>query len=306
MDLDGIEVFVEVVGAGSFVKAAERLRMPPATVSAKIARMEQRLGVTLIQRTTRRLNVTPAGEAYYAHCARAVAEMQEAQLRLKESLAEPQGQLRLTAPVDLSHTVLPPLVERFLELYPKVSIDLVITNRRVDLLAEGIDIAIRAGVLADSSLISRTLFIARLSLWASQDYIDRHGMPKTPNDLAKHSFVAFSSQAAMQARLRAGRRSLAMPSKSRIVCDDLESVRIYVARGNGIGLLPDVAGTQASLVPVLPEFKSASGAVSLVYPAQKFVAPAVRAFIGVAADKKLAPWPNRSERCERSRRSGQD
>jgi len=286
MELDGIDVFVEVVEARSFAKAAQRLRMPPATVSAKIARLEQRLGVTLIRRTTRTLHVTPAGETYYAYCARAVAEMREAQQQLTVGAAEPQGKLRITAPLNLAQTVLPPIVERFLSKCPKVSIELMITNKTLDLLAEGIDLAIRAGQLQDSTLTARTFFQTRLCLWASKDYVARYGAPAKPEDLAQHAIVGFSSKMRLP-DLHSGRRSLPLPA-GRIVCDDMECIRTYVLRGNGIGLMQETSGEQDQLVRVLPEFATSPGPVSLVYPAQKFVPPAVRAFITVATEGATA------------------
>jgi len=282
MEIDGIEVFVEVVEAQSFAKAAQRLRMPPATVSAKIARLERRLGVTLIQRTTRRLRVTGAGETYYGYCARAVAEMREAQQQLSNTIVEPAGRLRITAPVGLSQTVLPPLVERLLRLHPKVSVTIIATNKYLDLLAEGIDIAIRGGELKDSRLVARTFFAGRFGLWASRDYVASHAPPKKPEDLAKHAFVGFSGTHPRPGTLRSGRRSIPIPTTARIQCDDLESVRIFVARGNGIGLLAERVGAEDGLVRILPEFATSAVAASLVYPAQKFVSPAVRAFIEVA------------------------
>lgn len=135
-------------------------------------------------------------------------------IRRLEAIAEPTGRLRITAPVDLSQTILPPIVERFLDQYPNVSIDLAVTNRRVDLLAEGIDLAVRAGELADSRLIARTFFTARVCLWASRDYIARSGMPKKPDDLAGHCFVGFSSRMPKPPKLWAGRRSLSFPAEA--------------------------------------------------------------------------------------------
>lgn len=284
MHLDGIDVFVEVVEAGSFTRAAQRLRMPPATVSAKIARLESRLGVTLIQRTTRKLHVTEAGRTYFASCARALAEVRQAQQELSAARVEPSGRLRITAPLDLSQTVLPPIVERFLAQYPRAAIEMVVTNRRVDLLAEGIDIALRAGPLADSGLVARKLFSGKLGLWASPDYVARAGTPRKPADLERHALVTFSTRQAIAQTLRSGRRSLTIPAKARIRCDDMETVRRFVGRGNGIGLLPELIGAQDGLVRILPGYVTGTAAISLVYPAQRFVPPVVRAFISCATE----------------------
>lgn len=281
MELDGIEVFATVVEARSFAKAAQRLRMPPATVSAKIARLEHRLGVTLVQRTTRSLHVTPAGEVYYRHCARAVADMREAQQQVTAAAAEPTGKLRITAPLNLAQTMVPPIVERYLSKYPKASIELIVSEKKLDLLAEGIDLAIRAGHLEDSTLTARAFFRAQLCLWASEDYVARHGAPKKPEDLARHSIVAFAKKLP---ELRSGRQSFRFPCVGRIVCDNLESTRTYVLRGNGIGMLEETVGAGDGLVRILPEFVTDAAVVHLVCPSQKFVPPSVRAFIAVASE----------------------
>ncbi len=155
MDLDGIEVFVKVVEAGSFSQAAKLLGMPNSTVSAKVSALEKRLGVTLLQRSTRKLRATPAGETYFQQCVQALEQLQAAESELTSAQREPQGLLRVTAPADIGHTLLATLVRGFLQQYPKTEVELVVTNRVLDLIAEGVDLAIRAGELTDSRLIAK-------------------------------------------------------------------------------------------------------------------------------------------------------
>ena len=145
MDLDAIAVFVKVVQAGSFSQAAKLLGMPNSTVSAKIAVLEKQLGVTLLQRTTRKLRVTQAGEVYFKRCVQALEELRAAEYEVASAQQDPRGLLKLTAPVELGHGLLPALVNGFLEKYPKMGVQLLITNRVLDLVAEGVDLAIRAG-----------------------------------------------------------------------------------------------------------------------------------------------------------------
>jgi DNA-binding transcriptional LysR family regulator len=156
--------------------------------------------------------------------------------------------------------------------------------KKLDLLAEGVDLAIRARPMEDSTLTARALFSTRLCLWASRDYVARKGAPRKPEDFAKHAIVGFLIRMHKLVQLWAGRRSFSLPVGGRIVCDDLESIRTYVLRGNGIGLLPETSGAAGGLVRILPEFATDSATVSLVYPAQKFVPPAVRAFISAARE----------------------
>jgi len=153
--------------------------------------------------------------------------------------------LRITAPLNLAQTIVPPIVERYLSKNPKASIELIVSEKKLDLLAEGIDLAIRAGHLEDSTLTARAFFRAQLCLWASEDYVARHGAPKKPEDLARHSIVAFARKLP---ELRSGRQSFRFPSVGRIVCDNLESTRTYVLRGNGIGMLEETVGAGDGLV----------------------------------------------------------
>src|SRR5688500_2364282 len=163
MNLDGVDVFVRVVEAGGISAAARQLGMPATTVSAKIARLEERLGVTLIQRSTRRMHVTSAGDTYYRHCREALAALVAGEGELAAATAEPSGLLRITVPYDLAQTLLPPVVEAYLARYPKASIEIVATNAQLDLLAEGIDLAIRAApALKDSTLQARKFGTAQL------------------------------------------------------------------------------------------------------------------------------------------------
>lgn len=286
MSMDEINVFVEVVDAQSFTRAARRLGLPTTTVSAKLARLEARLGVTLIQRTTRQLHVTPAGRAYYAHCVRALAEIAEGEQALAAEAAEPSGLLRITAAPDLAHSLLAPLVERFLQLHPKAGVELIVTNTTMDLIAAGIDLAVRAGPLADSSLVVRRFRAARIGLWASPDYLARAGTPATPADLARHAFIRFSRMGDRIVLNAPSGETVVLPVTSRLASDDLENVRTFIARGNGIGPLPEFVGYDARnavpLVPVLPGYASDLGAVHFVYPAQRYVPKTVRAFLEIA------------------------
>ncbi|MBI5131282.1 MAG: LysR family transcriptional regulator [Rhodopseudomonas palustris] len=288
MSMDEINVFVEVVDAQSFTRAARRLGLPTTTVSAKLARLEARLGVTLIQRTTRQLHVTPAGRAYHAHCVRALAEIAEGEQALAAEAAEPSGLLRITAAPDLAHSLLAPLVERFLQRHPKAGVELIVTNTTMDLIAAGIDLAVRAGPLADSSLVVRRFRAARIGLWASPDYLARAGTPMTPADLARHAFIRFSRMGDRIVLSAPSGEAVALPVTSRLASDDLENVRTFIARGNGIGPLPEFVGRDARnavpLVPVLPGYASELGAVHFVYPAQRYVPKTVRAFLDIATE----------------------
>lgn len=286
MNTESIDVFVEVVDAQSFSRAASRLGMPATTVSAKIARLEERLGVTLIQRTTRQLRVTQAGRRYYERCVRALAEIAEGERELANVVEEPTGLLRITAPADLAQALLTPVVERFLDAYPKVVVDLKITNRVVDLITEEVDLALRVGPLKDSTLVVRRFKSGRLNLWAAKSYVQRAGLPRTRNDLSKHTLIRLSTlQPGVTLKSPAG-ETISLESPGRIATDDFSNLKALIQRGRGIGILPDFMGEEpgsgGSLVKVLPNYRSDVVSIYFAYPAQRFVPKTVQAFIAVA------------------------
>ena len=289
MVLDGVDVFVKVIQAGGFSAAARLLGMPATTVSAKIARLEERLGTTLIQRSTRKMHVTGAGEAYYAHCVEALRALEAAESELAAATAEPSGTLRITAPSDISQVVLPPIIEQFLLRYPKTSIDLIATNTQLDLLAEGIDLALRAGPsMKDSNLQTRTFGAAQLKLFASDAYLAAHGMPATPADLTAHEVMAHSRFPAGMLLLSNGRDSFELKPNGRARADDMQTLRALAVRGVGIALLPDFPGAIADklLRHVLPAYGTQSGKLHFVFPGGKYTPMTVRAFIDLAVEMR--------------------
>lgn len=283
MDLNGAMTFVRVVQAGSFSAAAKNLKMPVSTVSTKIARLEDELKVSLLRRTTRKLHLTEAGERFFAHAARAISELQEAQSAISTDHGEPQGSLTITATVDLGTSILPDLVSEFLRLYPKVKIELLLTDRVVDLVGEGVDLGIRAGHLEDSSLVSRKLGMTHFEAYASPSYIKKQGTPKKPQDLEKHECLVFSiSRDSATWVLQQGNKVAEIDVNSRFAANNLASLHRMVLNGQGIGLLPSflcTADVEAGrLVPLLGGWTAERVPVSIVYPKQSFVPRALRTF----------------------------
>jgi DNA-binding transcriptional LysR family regulator len=302
MDLDAIEVFVKVVQAGSFTGAARLLGMPNTTVSAKVARLEKRLGVTLIRRTTRKLHVTPAGQAYYARCMRGLAEIETAEAEISSATPEPRGVLKITVPGDLAHSLLPPLAARYLRMYPQVRIEVIVANRVVDLVGEGVDLAIRATELDDSTLVARRFRKISWGLWASPGYLSERGTPRTPSDLNRHEGVMFSRRPTLRANK--GSQKIDIPLQGRIEADDLETVRAFVLQGQGIGALPDLLAREYAadgrLVRVLPGCGWTAAPLTFVYPSQAFVPAHVRAFIDLALTSEGVARPEEARRLQHS------
>lgn len=288
MDLDGIAIFVKVIQAGSFSKAAKLLGMPNSTVSAKISALERRLGVTLLQRTTRKLRATQAGETYYQRSARALEELQTAENELETERGEPTGLLRVTAPVEIGHSLLPALVHEFLKQHPGMQVELIVTNRVLDLVVDGIDLAIRAGPLKDSSLIAKRFDLGYFGLWASRDYLTKHAAPQHPKELAQHNCLRFSRFKNDGLRLTNGRENVNIAISGNAVADDFETLRALAISGEGIVFLPSFLCAeetkQDKLQRVLPQWRGDRVSIFLAYPAQPFVAQKVRAFISVATE----------------------
>ena len=288
MDLDGIAVFVKVVQAGSFSQAAKLLNMPNSTVSAKVAALEKRLGVTLLQRTTRRLHLTEAGEGYFRRCMTALEELHAAENELAIERGETKGVLRLTAPVELGRSALPPVLDVLMKRHPAIEIDLIITNRLVDLVAENIDVAVRAGPLKDSGLIAKRFVLGQFGLWASPSYLKNNSVPRNPDELKEHDCLRFAPFTGRKLQLTNGRERAQIALAGRITADDFEALRALAVLGWGIALLPSFLcaeeAKERKLVSVLPNWRGDSVSISVVYPAQRFVAPKIRAFITAAEE----------------------
>jgi len=288
VDLDGIAVFVKVVQAGSFSQAAKLLNMPNSTVSAKVAALEKRLGVTLLQRTTRRLHLTEPGAGYFRRCLQALEGLQAAESELESERSETKGVLRLAAPVELGRSALPPVLDVLMKRHPAIKIDLIITNRLVDLVVENIDVAVRAGPLKDSGLIARRFVLGQFGLWASPSYLKNNSVPRNPNELKEHDCLRFAPFTGRKLQLTNGRERAQIALAGRITADDFEALRALAVLGWGIALLPSFLcaeeAKERKLVSVLPNWRGDSVTISVVYPAQRFVSPKIRAFITAAEE----------------------
>ena len=288
MDLNETAVFAKVVEAGSFAGAAGRLGLPKSTVSAKVAALEKRLGATLIRRTTRRLFVTDAGQEYYRQAVAALDRLAAAEERVAEGQAQPRGRLRLTAPIELGVTLLPLVLPEFQKRFPEVQLDVSLSDRRADLVAEGFDLALRAGVLADSSLIARKVGSVHFAPLASARYLRTAGTPKHPRELEGHRllhFVPFGGEAwDLKGPKGAQKVRLTRP----LLANDLNLIKSLAIAGAGIALLPTFYCHQelaaGRLVRLLEGWRSDLRPVHFVYPHQDFVPKKLSAFLEVATE----------------------
>ena len=219
---------------------------------------------------------------------RALEELQAAENELETGRAEPTGLLRLTAPVEIGHSLLPALVHAFLKKHPRMEVELIVTNRVLDLVVDGIDLAIRAGPLKDSSLIAKRFDLGDFGLWASPDYLTQHAAPRHPKELTEHNCLRFSRFKNEGFRLTNGRENLNVSVSGTSIADDFETLRSLAILGEGIAFLPSFLCSeetkQDKLIRVLPQWRGDKVSLSLVYPAQRFVPTKVRAFIAVAEE----------------------
>jgi len=267
MDLNQLVVFVEVVRAGSFTAAARRLDMPKSTVSRRVSELEARLGAQLLQRTTRQLRLTDVGAAYYERVARVVEDARAAEDLVAELHDVPCGVLRVSAP--LTFAFLGPIVAEYARRHPSVRVDMVCTDRVVDLLGEGFDVAVRAARMPDSSLIARRLGVVRRYVVAAPGYLERRAAPREPADLSAHDTVLFSGgDDGGTWPLRAGRKRAEVELEPRLRVNDYDVLLEAVYAGVGLALMPDYLCEPelgGRLRRVLPEWKAPDIAVHAVY-----------------------------------------
>jgi DNA-binding transcriptional LysR family regulator len=253
-----MEAFVHIVDRGSFSAGARVLGMTPSAVSKLIGRLEARLATQLVHRSTRKLQLTPEGRNFYERSVRVLADMDEAE-RCAAAGALPRGRVSINASVSFGQHVLVPLVPRFLEQYPEVTLDIVVTDRVVDLMDERTDVAIRWGELPASDLVARRLGATRQAIVASPAYLERYGTPRTPQELEDHNRLGFSYRRTIPDwPLRVDGRMIDIPIAGNVRAGDGETLRALLIAGVGLGRL-SLYHVQADidagrLVPVMEEF----------------------------------------------------
>ncbi|MES2876805.1 MAG: LysR substrate-binding domain-containing protein [Pseudomonadota bacterium] len=286
-DLNDMLYFAEVVERGGFAAAGRALGLPKSRLSRRVAELEARLGVRLLQRTTRKLSLTEVGKIYLRHCSAMRDEALAGFDAVAQMQVEPRGTLRISCPVTLAQSTLGYLIPRYMTQFPLVKIDLRVTNRVVDLVEEGIDIALRVRPTLDDSgsLVVKQLGATAGHLLASPAQLRRQGIPRTPEDLARLDTVAMSQVDNRSAWVLVGPQGqeYVFQHQPRYVADDLQTLKLAVLAGTGISFLPDSmsqAELQAQLlVPVLPGWAPLPGVAHAVFPSRRGQVPAVRSFL---------------------------
>ncbi|TNE51913.1 MAG: LysR family transcriptional regulator [Deltaproteobacteria bacterium] len=279
--LSAMLTFVKIVESKSFAEASRQLHVPRSTLSRRISKLEEHLGVQLLIRTTRTLHVTDVGEAYYLSCVNILDELKETEALLTTMSTTPKGVLRVSLPVDGTIPIFGKLVARFLSQFPDVQLDVLSATRQIHLVDEGFDVAIRASKLADSSLVARRIFTTTEVVVASPSYLEQHGTPKTLDDLRKHTCLLHGLQESyLQWR---GVDGELIPVKSRLRSNNLEFLRHSAIEGLGIAMLPNVFVNkdiqEGRLLSILIADVVSTTNVYVVYPTHQYMSPKVRSFV---------------------------
>ncbi len=269
IDLNLVSTFARVVEHGSFTGAAAALGVPKSSVSRAVQRLEDALGVRLLQRTTRKLRLTQAGERYLADVRGPIARVAEASDEIAEMGKEPRGLVRVSVAPPNGDRTLIDLIVAFARLYPNIRVELVVASRRVNLIEEGIDLALRAGKLDDSSLVARKVAVAEIGLYAAPSYLSARGAPRRFSELALHDVVLHKTATGVQPWRLTGPRGVEhVEVTGRIVADDLDTVRLLTTAGLGIAMMPSVAARvdveRGALVRVLPAYELRGAHLHLV------------------------------------------
>lgn len=286
--LDGLKTVVAVVETSSFTAASERLGISKALVSKYVGEVESSLGIRLFNRTTRQLALTDAGRRYYQESVTLLEQYSSLVDKVTGEQTKPQGLLRVSAPVTFGEMKLAPLLPEFLRLYPELKIELILTNGAIDMLEEGIDVRLRIGSVDDSNMIARHLTTFPLILSASSAYIQKYGLPKTPQQVAEHNCIIDSN-------FRMGNKwpiispqgqAESINVQSIAAVNSPQAVREIAIAGGGIAMTPEFivedAINDGRLISILPEYTTLEFGLFAIYPHRKYVAKKVRCFIDFA------------------------
>lgn len=284
--IDLFRIFARVVETASFTRAATTLKISRSTISTAIQELEARVGTQLLVRTTRSVSVTPDGAAFYDHCVRLVADVEEVETLFQQDSVRPQGLLRVDLPGRIGRLIVAPALPNFLERYPDINIELGMTDRAVNLIEDGIDCVLRVGPLQDSGLIGRKVGDLALINVASPTYLERYGSPANPDDLSHHHIIRYASPSSGRVEdwewVENG-EVYQMPAKGRVTVNSAEASIACCLAGLGIIQIPafDVKKhlVEGHLQEVMPDWRAESLPMTILYPHRKHLSRRVQAFV---------------------------
>jgi len=294
-DLNDVAVFVAVVDAGSFTRAAERLKVSRPAVSKQVSRLEESLGVRLLNRTTRRLSLTEAGRIFHAQTSRGLEDIAEARAEVSRLQEQPRGVLRINVPMSFGILHIAPLLPAFMQQYPELTVEMDLNDRKLDVIEEGFDASVRISDLPDSTLVARRLAPCHHVIVAAPAYLERQGTPNSPEDLLEHEVLSYSLQQSAQAWhfVDAGGRPAQVAVAGRLQVNNSLALREALLGGMGIARTPTfLVGEdlrQGRLIAVLGAWRSLEVSIYLVYPQRRYLSPKVRAFADFLAARITDP-----------------
>lgn len=287
-----MRIFVRVVELGSFARASEELEVSRATATQCVARLEQKLGVRLLHRTTRRLSATEDGRAYYESCVRILSDLAEAEDSLSSARLRPRGKLRVSTPYAFTHRIFFPQLNKFLRRYPELELEVVLSDRALNLVEEGIDCAVRASPIADDSmLVARHIANVRWMTCASPAYLKSHGTPRRVEDLARHNCIRFISPSTGRTndwRFEKDGEMAVFNPRGNLGVTGLEGAAAAASCGVGIAQVPEPLVSSAlrerKLKAVLLDHIAPAPSLTVVYPSARYLSAKVRAFADFVAE----------------------
>ncbi|WP_343231988.1 LysR substrate-binding domain-containing protein [Tahibacter amnicola] len=305
-DLNDLAYFVAVVDHGGFAAAGRALGMPKSRLSRRIAQLEEDLGVRLLQRSTRRFAVTDVGQEVVRHSRAMLAQAQAAEEAVDVQRAAPRGLVRLSCPVEPAQSILAPLLPEFLAAYPQVQLQMIVSNRRVDVIGEGIDVALRVRpqLDTDAELVIRTLGQKRGHLVASPGYLTKHGRPAHPSDLQGHASLSMIEHDAVQTWTLVGPdgETAKIDHEPRLRCGDFNVLLASALAGQGIVLLPEIVCAaelaRGELERVVPLWRPPEGIFHIVYASRRGLLPSVRALIDFLVERVPPVVTERRRECD--------
>jgi len=298
IDLNDIAIFAKVAQLQSFSRAAQALAMPVSTISRRVSTLEEQLGVTLLQRTTRRLSLTAQGRAYLDQCNEPLNSLYDAQKVLTRTQKQPEGLLKVSAPVIFGQAPFYDLVSSFMRTYPQIEIDLSVTNTFVDLIADNVDLAIRFGELQDSSLVAQRLGKSVRYLVCTPDYLARREAPSDPDDLRGHRCILLNGRNnEAEWELVSNSKTTKIRVSGNLTAHDFHTVSAFTYRGHGIGLLPstycEAQIASGDLIRLLPGWSSPEILIHAVYPSRRFLPTKLQVFLEALKAWKSPLWIGR-------------
>jgi DNA-binding transcriptional LysR family regulator len=283
--LTDVAVFVRVVEHGSFTQAAEHLGISRSVISKYVSRLEDRLGVRLLNRTTRRLSLTEAGRILYERSRRSLLDIEDAEAEVSQLQQTPRGILRINSPMSFGILHIAPLLSEFRAQYPDIAIDMNLDDRKIDIVDEGYDVSVRISDMPDSSLVAKRLASCHHAIVASPEYLDTHGTPRTPDDLLDHNVLSFSYQSSVNDWhfLSPANENVSVAVNSSVQINNSLAIREALLGSLGIARIPTfVVGRDlqlGKLRSVLSDYKILEVSIYLVYPQRRHLSPKVRAFV---------------------------